>query len=104
MGISTATCKTVLTVLLALGCITWAAAAPAAYRHVRREVPMNSSLSVNSTAEYGSGSGDEYDFYYDCSIERPLNFSQSNDTYLDFSIGLNIMKTHLKGVAVSRYN
>ena len=91
MAIST--CKSLVSVLIALCCCnTWVQA-----------LPMNSRRNATSEPTAGNGSragGDEYSFEYDCSIEQPLDYNNSNDTYLDFSIGLNIMKTYLIGVKV----
>ena len=66
--------------------------------------------TTSNTTEMSAGAGNEtasrvdlpqFEFSYNCSSEDMTSKNESNSTYLDFAIGLFVVKDYLKGVRVS---
>lgn len=82
---------TVAVILAASARITWAAP-------IMNNTTSSAMNSSNSSSEVPDAN--RFDFQYNCSNQLP-SANQSNVTYVDFAIGVFILKDYLKGVRVS---
>lgn len=81
----------IMLTMAALACTTWSAPI------------LNNSMNTTASVGNSSSAGNDlnFEFRYNCSAEEELSKNESNTTYLDFGIGLFVMKDYLKSVRVS---